>query len=209
MADCDHYLGVWSDDGDGVTYLLHSERNLTANELYETFWDAVTRMSTNHVYPHIEERKKWTRKQFLEANYEMFDYCPKCGTKVKHMSLDVTLYGETETVPCTCCDCGHKHTRTRSAVLYDDNITHNLNRMAEAAGIYRHLWRPDEIGVTVAGELIEPLEYGLNRLKLYPTRFKTFNPENGWGDYKGLVSFVERYLEACKQHPTATVSVSR
>lgn len=30
---------------------------------------------------------------------------------------------------------------------YHANITHNLGKMAEAAGIYHALWRPDEIGI--------------------------------------------------------------
>ncbi len=38
--------------------------------------------------------------------------------------------------------CGHKHKRQQTEELYDSNITHNLCAMAEAAGIYKHLWRP-------------------------------------------------------------------
>src|SRR6266496_3980933 len=45
--------------------------------------------------------------------------------------------------------------------LYWRNITHNLNTMADAAGIYKHLWRPEELGITKAGELIAPLAAGL------------------------------------------------
>ena len=33
---------------------------------------------------------------------------------------------------------------------YSANITHNLGKMAEEAGIYKHLWRPEEIGITKA-----------------------------------------------------------
>lgn len=93
--------------------------------------------------------------------------------------------------------------------IYTRNITHNLNKMADEAGIYKHLWRPDEIGITKAGELIEPLKTGLALLKSNPERFKVFNPSNGWGSYSGLVSFVTEYLEACEQHPDATIEVSR
>jgi signal transduction histidine kinase len=32
-------------------------------------------------------------------------------------------------------------------VLFVSNITHNLNIMADKAGIYQHLWRPEEIGI--------------------------------------------------------------
>lgn len=93
--------------------------------------------------------------------------------------------------------------------VYERNITHNLNVMAKAAGIYYQLWRPDEINVTYTEELIEPLKQGLAVLKSDPEKFKKLNPENGWGDYEGLVSFVEDYLKACKEHPNAKVEVSR
>lgn len=96
-----------------------------------------------------------------------------------------------------------------STEVYSANITHNLNTMAEAAGIYKHLWRPDEIGIKQAWELVDPLEAGLEYLKADPEKFKAFNPPNGWGNYEGLIRFVESYLHACKQHPAATVEVSR
>lgn len=107
------------------------------------------------------------------------------------MSLDVSL---TKVMPCE---------------IYGANITHNLNKMAAEAGIYEHLWRPEEIGITTAAQLIEPLRAGLALLKSDPARFEAFNPSNGWGSYEGLVSFVERYLEACEEAPDAEVSVSR
>jgi hypothetical protein len=93
--------------------------------------------------------------------------------------------------------------------LYWANITHNLNKMADAAGIYEHLWRPEEIGITKAGELIPPLTEGLDKLKSNPDHYKTFNPSNGWGDYDGFVNWVERYLKACKENPDGTINVSR
>src|SRR3990172_2778745 len=62
------------------------------------------------------------------------------------MSLDVTLRTE----------------------LYSANITHNLGKMAKEAGIYEHLWRPDELGIWNAGELILPLADGLAKLKADP-----------------------------------------
>jgi len=92
---------------------------------------------------------------------------------------------------------------------YSDNITHNLGTMAEAAGIYKHLWRPEDIGITTARQLIEPLRAGLELLRSDPERFKKLNPANGWGDYEGLVEFVERYLLACETFPEADVHASR
>lgn len=93
--------------------------------------------------------------------------------------------------------------------VYSRNITHNLNKMADEAGIYSHLWRPDEIDVNDASQLIEPLEKGLEILKSNPSKFKQFNPSSGWGTYEGLVDFVDDYLNACKKYPHARIEVSR
>jgi len=95
------------------------------------------------------------------------------------------------------------------AQVYWRNITHNLTTMADAAGLYRPMWRPEEIGIKTAAQLIDPLSDGLMALRDDPERFKKFNPENGWGTYEGLVSFVESYLDACKQYPDARIKVSR
>jgi len=92
---------------------------------------------------------------------------------------------------------------------YEANITHNLAGMAAQAGIYMHLWRPDEMGITKAKQLIEPLTEGLALLESDPEGFRALNPANGWGDYEGLVRFVSNYLKACKSYPDATVRVSR
>ena len=93
--------------------------------------------------------------------------------------------------------------------VYERNITHNLNKMADAAGIYKACWRPEEIGITHAKQLIPLLKVGLERLLADPEKFREFNPKNGWGNYEGLVNFVSDYLAHCEQYPEATVSVSR
>lgn len=98
---------------------------------------------------------------------------------------------------------------TKPVTVYDANITHNLNKMAGAAGIYKHLWRPDEIGITKARELIEPLTAGLAKLNADPGYFEQFDSPNGWGMYKHFVPFVEKYLAACVENPDADVRVSR
>lgn len=93
--------------------------------------------------------------------------------------------------------------------LWWRNITHNLGRMADEAGIYQCLWRPDENGISIARQMIEPLEAGLALLHSDPERFRQLNPSNGWGSYEGLVEFVTECLDACRDHPDAAVSVSR
>lgn len=93
--------------------------------------------------------------------------------------------------------------------LYDANITHNLNKMADAAGIYYHLWRPEEIGISQAKELVHPLTAALERLKANAEHYSKYNASNGWGLYENFVPFVERYLHACKEYPDAVIEISR
>lgn len=93
--------------------------------------------------------------------------------------------------------------------VYSANITHNLSKMADAAGIYYHLWRPDEIGITHAYQLVEPLEIGLEKLRNNPDHYQQFNSPNGWGKYEYFVPFVGKYIQACREYPNATVNVSR
>lgn len=93
--------------------------------------------------------------------------------------------------------------------LFHANITHNLGEMADAVDLYEPLWRPDEIGITHARQLIEPLEIGLARLHSERDRLQAFNPVNGWGDYDGLVEFTSKYLIACRSFPDAEVRVWR
>jgi len=90
--------------------------------------------------------------------------------------------------------------------LFSYNITHNLNTMAEEAGIYKCLWNPDDLYENPTAEMLIPLlEEGLTNLKSNPEHFKKFDASNGWGTYKDFVPFVERVLSACKEHPKASV----
>lgn len=106
------------------------------------------------------------------------------------MSLDFTLYA------------------VRRTMVFDTNITHNLNKMAEAVGIYKYLWHPEQVGVTHAQQMIAPLRAGLAQLKADPARYETFSAPNGWGTYAQFVPWVEQVLAACEANPDAEISVS-
>lgn len=93
--------------------------------------------------------------------------------------------------------------------VFQSNITHNLIEMASEAGIYKCIWRPDEINITKGQQLLLPLRNGLELLKSDPERFLKFNPENGWGSYDLLIKFIENYSKACENNPDADVSVWR
>jgi hypothetical protein len=104
------------------------------------------------------------------------------------MSLDVYLFLSVDT--------GNGE---KSMEVFDQNITHNLTEMAYKAGIYCHCWRPEEMGIKTADQLIGPLTDGLNRLKKYPEYFEQFSSPNGWGMYEHFVPWVEEYLSAFKE----------
>lgn len=89
------------------------------------------------------------------------------------------------------------------------NITHNVNKMADAAGLYIALWRPEEMGATQAKHIVPQLQKGLRELKRDRERYTAMNPANGWGSYEGLVHFTEKYLAACIENPEAFIEVSR
>ena len=118
------------------------------------------------------------------------------------MSLDVWL-----TVKKKACECCNRE--AEEIEVFSANITHNLNTMAEKAGIYKHLWRPEELEIKNAGDLIEPVSKGLADMKARPGFYKKFDSPNGWGLYKHFVPWIERYLEACRKWPDAEIGISR
>ena len=109
------------------------------------------------------------------------------------MSLDISLIDPTSTYD--------------TEPLYEANITHNLNKMADNAGIYQALWRPEEINAVYAKDIIDIVEKGLNELNKNPSYFEQFNSPNGWGTYKHFVPFVANYLEALKKYPESKIEV--
>ena len=93
--------------------------------------------------------------------------------------------------------------------VFEYNITHNLGTMAELAGVYKAIWRPEEIDVTHAFQLIPLLEQGLKFLSENEVECQKVAPSNGWGTWAGLLTFVGEYLDACRKYPQAVISVSR
>lgn len=93
--------------------------------------------------------------------------------------------------------------------VYGANITHNLNKMADVAGLYQHVWRPDENGIVYAHQLTLVLSKGLVELLSKPNVYKEYDDTNGWGTYNDFVPWIAKYLAACCEFPQATVHVSR
>ena len=94
------------------------------------------------------------------------------------------------------------------AKLASHNITHNLNKMAEAVGLYEVLWRPEEIGITTASQMIAPLEKAVEELVANPDKYKIFNPPNGFGSYEDFINFCRSVLHNCREYPDAVIEAS-
>jgi hypothetical protein len=73
------------------------------------------------------------------------------------------------------------------------------------------LWRPEEFypEPNIARDLIDPVRSGLTNLLSDPDHYRTFSPENGWGDYDGLVDFATRVLNVLERYPLANVYACR
>ena len=103
------------------------------------------------------------------------------------MSLDITL------------------TAVRHTSIWDGNITHNLTIMADEVDLYTPIWRPSELGIERAEQLIPFLETGYSNLVRDKDRLEKYNPANGWGSYETLLEFTREYLEMCKNNPDAII----
>ena len=92
--------------------------------------------------------------------------------------------------------------------VWHENITHNMNSMADQVPIGKHtlydyLWRPDEIGIThISQEYAIAVFNGLMYLKGHKKELLLFeppiNPETGtrWGSYDLLVDFCVSLVDA-------------
>ena len=140
------------------------------------------------------------------------------------MSLDVEIYRNYHVTY----DEG-KTLEPQKQSLYRSNITHNLGKMANEAGLYEALWRPYQLkegynipegdyqaeykfeadNLVQAHEIIAIIEKGLEDMKARPKHYETFNSSNGWGMYEHFVPFIEKYLNALKQYPEAFVECDR
>lgn len=97
---------------------------------------------------------------------------------------------------------------------FSSNITHNLGEMASQIIIgdftlYHYLWRPQDINVSRASQLITPLHNGILELKINKEKYEAFNAPNGWGTHVNFVPFIQDYLDACIKYPEAEIEVSR
>ena len=151
----------------------------------------------------------------------------KCTGKKKKkngQTVELTIEEVKEKFP----DAEVEENEFETSNVFDYNITHNLTGMANACGLYEPLWRPHLLksnwiatenydeeykfetdNPSEAWEIITKLKEGIEELKSNPEKYKKYNPDNGWGNYEGLLKFAEEYLKACENYPNAIIGVSR
>lgn len=93
--------------------------------------------------------------------------------------------------------------------VYSDSITHNVVPMAQKAGIYRMVWRPEEAGISVAKELIDPLEKAVKDMINNRGDYVALSPANSLVSYEEFLGFLVRLADNCKRNPQASVTASR
>ena len=111
------------------------------------------------------------------------------------MSLDLYL------IPDACPHCGRG-----GGYVFDRNITHNLTRMWDKAGVYDALYMGDG---KRASDVVEAVRAGVAAMKADPPTYQGLNASNGWGTYEHALPFLEAFLAACEENPSAVIRVSK
>lgn len=93
----------------------------------------------------------------------------------------------------------------RPTCIGNFNVTHNLAGMAEEAGVYEILWKP-ELSVKTASDMIAPLEAAIKDMTERKDYYERFNSPNGWGTYESFLPWLCSVLACCKENPDAEVS---
>lgn len=85
------------------------------------------------------------------------------------------------------------------------NATHNLVPMWQEAGIYEALYREHD---QFAGDRLDLLKEGYADMIARPEIYKGLEPKNGWGTYTWAVDFLDHWIKACEEYPSARIEVS-
>lgn len=96
-----------------------------------------------------------------------------------------------------------------------DNITHNLGEMArhtpvsDTLTLYNVLWRPEESGLTTTDDIVDLVAEGVRYMITHKDDLIKYNPDNGWGDYDGLLEFAKKVGNACLFNPSCQIEADR
>lgn len=100
--------------------------------------------------------------------------------------------------------------------VFDINITHNLNKMAEALGVYNILWHPEDLAKEAGVDkiyvknFIEPINKAIEKLSTNMEYYqKKYGPKNGWGSAQGLLEDLRKIRQAIEDNPNGYFEASR
>jgi len=68
--------------------------------------------------------------------------------------------------------------------------------------------RPPEWSGRSCKEMYPILMQGISLLTIFPQKYKTFEPVNGWGTVETTTAFLEKIAANCEQHPDAVLEVT-
>lgn len=121
------------------------------------------------------------------------------------MSYDVYLMLPPESVECCCSKCGHTHMSLREQGVYSVNYTSNMSGAWDEAGAPIRDWHG-----RIASQVAPLLASAIRVIQADVTRFKRYEPSNGWGSVDTMLKgFLKPLLKAMKEYPDAIVKVSR
>ena len=112
------------------------------------------------------------------------------------MSLDIWL-----SVPI---DSGSTETVTHE--VFSANITHNVAKMWNTAGIWEALY---ESAGKSAADVLPSLRQGLAHMRDNPAIYKALNAPNGWGTYDNALPWLAKLVDAFEEHYKGIIGVSR
>lgn len=92
-------------------------------------------------------------------------------------------------------------------VLHEQNITHNLGKMAEKLGIYTILWGHKR--VANAGKIVEPLTQAIDKMKSCPDEYRQFDASNGYGTYDDFLPWLIELRNNCENYPESSIECYR
>lgn len=93
--------------------------------------------------------------------------------------------------------------------VFEGEVSADLVPIAKKAGIYQHVWHPDELKISRAKELISPIENAIKDMDADMPAFEALNGDDEFGTAKNLKEFLGIYLDACNTYPKAHVRVMK
>jgi hypothetical protein len=88
-------------------------------------------------------------------------------------------------------------------VKYVGNITYNIAPMVKKACGMTFL----DMEGKIATEVAQILKKGMVAMIERPEEFEALNPDNGWGNFEDLLSYMKLFWSLCRKHPSCVVEV--